>query len=166
MNTHEIIDHLKVVPLFADIAADLPALTYLAEKMVAKSFNPGELIIEEGNVGSEMFILVQGIAVVMRSTVEGEPYKIAKLDGSGRPFFGEGALLASDARSATIQAEASCFCLVLTQEVMNQFNVEHPSWALPIVLRISRSVLERLNKTNRDLVLVYNALVMEIRGQN
>jgi CRP-like cAMP-binding protein len=111
-----------------------------------------------------MFLLVEGDAVVTKSTPEGESYRVAILRAEQFAFFGEGGLLDSEARSATIRAETPCRCLVLHREMFEKFGREHPQWAMPILLRIARVVMTRLRKTNHDMGLLYNALVAEIRG--
>jgi CRP-like cAMP-binding protein len=102
---------------------------------------------------------------VYKSTLEGEPYKVAILKADSHAFFGEGGLLDSEARSATIRAETRCSCLVLKREAFERFCVGYPQFALPVLLRIARAVMSRLRKSNTDLSLLYNALVAEIRGQ-
>ena len=158
------IRHLEGVSLFADIK-DLPkGLASVAALLEAKTYPPQSSIITEGETGSEMYILIEGEASVYKTTTEGELYKVALLHGQNHAFFGEGALLDSDARSATIKADTECYCLVLKREAFENFSGEHPDWALPVLRRIARAVMARLRKANGDLMLLYNALVSEIRG--
>jgi CRP-like cAMP-binding protein len=126
---------------------------------------PGQEIIRENEAGAEMFILIQGTASVYRHTAEGELYRVTIFKGEEHVFFGEGALLDADLRSATIRADTECVCLVLGREAFAEFGKAHPAWAFPVLARIARAVMTRLRKTNQDLTLVYNALVNEIRGQ-
>lgn len=155
---------LRDVSLFADVK-DIPgALDDLSRVMVVRTFKPHDSIIREGESGSEMFLLVGGQASVYKSTSEGDQYKVAILAGAKHPFFGEGGLLDSDARSATINADTHCYCLVLERKAFEAFGKRHPEWSFPILLRIARAVMTRLRGTNNDLMLLYNALVAEIRG--
>jgi CRP-like cAMP-binding protein len=157
-------EHLRLVPLFADIK-DIPAaVSALATLMKERTYKGGDNIIREGDSGAEMFLLVQGEAAVFKKTPEGEEYKVVILGAEKHPFFGEGGLLDSDTRSATIRAQGECHCLVLDRDGFGKFSSEHPEWALPIVLRIARTVMSRVRKANDDLMLLYNALVAEIRG--
>lgn len=155
---------LRDISLFADVIGRAGALDELARAMELRAFKPDECIIREGETGTEMFVLAQGQASVNKSTAEGEQYKVAILTAEKHPFFGEGGLLDSDARSATIRAESSCLCLVLGRESFEAFGRTHPEWAMPILLRIARAVMARVRKSNNDLSLLYNALVAEIRG--
>ncbi len=158
------VTHLKAVSLFADLVTTEGSLEHLARIMTVRTFKPHDSIIKEGEVGTEMFLLVKGEASVFKSTPDGDQYKVAIIKGEGHAFFGEGGLLDSDSRSATIQADSVCYCLVLSRESYESFGRSHPEWALPVTLRVARAVLVRLRKTNNDLTLLYNALVAEIRG--
>lgn len=157
--------HLERANVFVDLKDESEALDVLQHVMVRKVFQPKHDIIVEGETGSELFVLVEGQANVYKKTLEGEKYKIAILHGDNYACFGEGGLLGGDARSATIQADNACTCLVLNKEAFDKFCKEYPQWALPVVVRIANGMLKRLQKVNNDMMLVYNALVAEIRGQ-
>ena len=157
--------HLRKVSLFADIAGNEEALIELSSAIGVVRFEPGQEIMRENEAGSEMYILVRGAASVFKQTTEGELYRVTILNGQEHAFFGEGALLDADSRSATIRADIECECLVLDRESFESFGRENPQWAFPILVRIARAVMGRLRKSNLDLTFVYNALVSEIRGQ-
>lgn len=162
--TSDHVGFLRNISLFEDIRDLEGALDRLSEAMTLRTYAPGAAIINEGETGSEMFFLMEGDAAVFKTTAEGEPYKVAILRGSQHAFFGEGGLLDSEARSATIRAESPCRCLVLERAAFMSYGEAYPMWALPILSRIARAVMLRLRKTNDDLMLLYNALVAEIRG--
>lgn len=162
---HERVKHLSQVSLFQDLTAIPVALEKLALIMSDRAFAPGAPIIREGESGSDLYILISGQAAVYKSTPGGDHYKVAILGSAMRPFFGEGALLDSDARTATIKAETECHCLVLDRKAFEGFSREHPEWAMPVFLRIARAVMSRLSKSNSDLMLLYNALLAEVRGE-
>lgn len=156
--------YIREVILFTDLKDDLPALSHLSEIMRHQVYKPGETILREGEAGSEMYILIRGEASVFKATAEGELYKVVILTSKQHAFFGEGGLLDNDPRSATIQADSVCECLILSRTAFNAFGESHPQWAFPVLLRIARAVMARLRKSNNDLMLLYNALVSEIRG--
>lgn len=157
--------YLQEVTLFADLKGQEDALEALASIMEAHVYQPNESIIREGESGSELYLLIEGQASVYKSTPEGDQYKVAILHGSQHACFGEGGLLGADARSATIKADQICHCLILNREIFERFSKKYPHWALPVVLRIAHAMMNRFRKTNNDLMLLYNALVAEIRGQ-
>lgn len=163
--TQKILETIKGVGLFSDIVGSGEAIEFLATMMDQKRFRAGQNIVREGEPGTEMFVLIEGKASVYKQPPQGDEYKVAIFDGSKRIAFGESALIEADARSATIRADTDCVCLVLRRESFDKFSKEHPEWALPIFRRIAHAVMARLKKTNNDMMLLYNALVSEIRGQ-
>lgn len=150
--------------LFSDFKSGVEAIEAIALIMSERTFKPQESITSEGETGSEMFFFIEGTASIFKTTAEGERYKVAVLQGTQHCFFGEGAILDNEARSATIVADTHCRCLVLEREKFWQFSKKHPDWAFPVLVRITREIMTRLRKTNSDLTLLYNALVAEIRG--
>lgn len=157
----ELREILNKVSLFAEIK-DLPAAaSELSRLMKPRRYKTGETIIAEGESGSEFFILADGGAGVYKKTQEGDLYKVAILHGHLGTFFGEGALLEADTRSATLKAECECLCLVLSKGDFEKFCAEHPEWALPIIRRVAQAVMVRLKNMNVDLSLLYRALVDE-----
>jgi CRP/FNR family cyclic AMP-dependent transcriptional regulator len=159
------VEHLRKVSLFLDIANNEEALSKLAHATRMEKFSAGKEIVREGEAGTEMYILVEGTASVFKSTSEGEAYRVAILNGKDHAFFGEGSLLDADSRSATIRADTDAHCIVLDRESFERFGKENPQWAFPVLVRIARAVMSRLANMNRDLTLIYNALVSEIRGR-
>jgi CRP/FNR family cyclic AMP-dependent transcriptional regulator len=157
-------EHVRATALFAEVKDRPEVVDSLARQLKWIHYPVGAAIIQEGEPGTEMYFLARGRAVVTKRTTDGEPYRVAILSGEQHAFFGEGALLDCDSRSATIVAETECECFVLTREGFEQFGKEHPEWAFPVLSTISRTVLNRLRKANSDLMLLYRALIAEIRG--
>jgi CRP/FNR family cyclic AMP-dependent transcriptional regulator len=79
--------------------------------------------------------------------------------------FGESGLIESELRTATIRADTHCRCMVMTRKDFEGFSERYAHWALPIYKRIAFGVMGRLRKSNEDMLLLYNALVEEIRGR-
>jgi CRP-like cAMP-binding protein len=81
----------------------LEAAHELARRAVVKQFDPGEILIREGDPGDACYVIAHGVVVVQRRAEDtGEPIELARLtDGS---MFGEFALLADRRRHATVLA--------------------------------------------------------------
>lgn len=152
------------VRLFSDVKDNPEAMAHIGSLMSAKSYAPGTAIVNEGQEGQDAYFLCTGHVNVYKSIGGNERFPVATLSAKDHPFFGEAALLQADKRSATILCESPCECLVLDKSRFDQFCREQPNWALPIVLRIARVVLGRLDKTNADMILLYQALVSEVKG--
>jgi CRP/FNR family cyclic AMP-dependent transcriptional regulator len=152
---------LDKVSLFAEVK-DIPgASSEIFSLMKVRNYKTGDTIIAEGESGSDFFVLADGSAGVYKKTQDGDLYKVVILHGHMGTFFGEGALLEADTRSATICAESECRCLVLSKIEFEKFCIEHPDWALPIIKRVAKAVMIRLKNMNNDLSLLYKALVDE-----
>ena len=71
------IDVLTNVPLFAGL--DARAIEALAGFTFRKTFEAGELIVEEGRTGNGLFIVVSGSAEVIKGLQTAQPRAIARL---------------------------------------------------------------------------------------
>jgi CRP-like cAMP-binding protein len=100
------LDHLADVPLFS--AASRKDLQRIARASDEISVKAGRVLVEQGRLGHEFFLILDGKANVRRNN-----RKIAEL-GPGQ-YFGELSLLDKGARDATVVAETDMKLLVLGQ---------------------------------------------------
>jgi len=109
----EIMKFLLEVPLFARLPKGMPAL--VAKACALKVFPAGQVIIKQGDVGTEFFVIWSGRAqVLITSDDEAKPKEVATLTSGD--YFGEGALLRNEPRRATIKASAPLSALTISQE--------------------------------------------------
>jgi CRP-like cAMP-binding protein len=99
------------------------------------SVPPGKVLVEEGRIGTEFFLIVSGTAAVTR-----EGKKVATL-GPGS-YFGELALLDRKPRSASVVSETDMDLLVLSQRQFNSL--------LESVPTISRKMLAAMANRLRE----------------
>jgi CRP-like cAMP-binding protein len=99
------IELLRRVPLFADL--DKKELEGIANSLKERTFRAGETITSEGESAVGFFVIQDGEAKV---SVGGQ--EKARL-GPG-DYFGEIALIAQSARTATLTAETDVRCLGMT----------------------------------------------------
>jgi CRP-like cAMP-binding protein len=110
------------------------ASKYLDERTYAA----GEVVFTEGDGGSEMFIVQEGMVGVVKNVAGREVFLAAQGRGD---FFGEMALLDSQPRSAT------CFALVPTKLVVIRSGEllmklrRDPGFALEMLQQMSRRLL-------------------------
>ncbi len=95
----------------------------------------GKVLVEEGRIGTEFFLIVTGTAAVTR-----EGKKVATL-GPGS-YFGELALLDRKPRSASVASETDMDLLVLSQRQFNSL--------LESVPTISRKMLAAMANRLRE----------------
>ncbi len=157
-------DILKNVSLFSDIKDSEEALGVISKIMKSQSYPKGHTLVEQGTEGHDFFVLVSGTVSILKTTPEGDAYRVAVLKHVHRPSFGEGGLMAGEVRSATIKCDTDVVCLALTQSDFNNFCEKYPQFALPIFRRIAQGLMKRLNQTSEDLMMLHKALMEEIRN--
>lgn len=95
---------LSQLPLFAGISSD--SLQRLAETAGEVEFAEGDFIVRQGQVGSGLFVLLEGSVSVLRGSTE-----LARL-GKG-DFIGELAVIDQQPRMASVRAETPTRCLAI-----------------------------------------------------
>jgi CRP-like cAMP-binding protein len=98
------LDHLGSVPLFA--ACSRKDLQKIARASDEVSVRDGQVLVRQGDVGRECFVIVEGSAKVTRNG-----RKVATF-GAG-DYFGELALLDRGPRTATVTADGPMTVLVI-----------------------------------------------------
>jgi len=113
-------DFLTKVPLFKRLAKDQHPL--LAAACVAQDFKPGAVVIKQGDLGNEFFIIKCGEAnVTVLGTGETTPKKVATLKAGD--YFGENALLREEPRSATVTASNALSTYKITREKFQELGL-------------------------------------------
>jgi CRP/FNR family transcriptional regulator, cyclic AMP receptor protein len=105
MDRTAMIDLLRTVPLFSNL--DKKHQQTLAKTAAERSYNPGEVIVTQGQKGVGFFLIADGSVSVERAG------KTLATLGPGK-FFGEMALLDESPRTADVKAAARTRCVILT----------------------------------------------------
>lgn len=131
------IEALRNAPFFAGLSpADLDGILHVGRPV---SFEPGQPMVEEGDVGDGMYIIVSGTAEV---DVGGRFHKLT----TGN-FFGEMALISAGKRMATVRAAEPVEALKISADGFQSFLIEHPGVALSML----RAVVERLREVEQRI---------------
>lgn len=104
LTTTDIASALAGVPLFQGISEE--SMQRLVAVTGEMEFPPGQYIVLQGQVGTGLYVIVEGEARVLRGTEE-----IATL-GAG-DFFGELSVIDQMPRNASVQATAKTACLAV-----------------------------------------------------
>jgi CRP-like cAMP-binding protein len=95
--------------LFRDLSAsDLARLERVAHR---RHFDPGAVIVQEGQGGIAFFVVTSGQVAVSRAGSDGTPRELRRIGPGGS--FGEMALFSDRPRSATVSAVEPTDCLAL-----------------------------------------------------
>ena len=108
------------------------------------TFTPGMAIVNEGSVGSHMYLIIDGEAKVTKQGRDGE-VELARLGPADS--FGEMSLADREARSATVTALTSCILVRLSERAIDT----HPEIGLKVFRNISRLLSERLRNADEML---------------
>jgi len=128
------------------------ALLHGLEPDEAKSFlteatlfpvKPGDLVIRMGDCDASVFVLLKGLAKVVRNLDDAVP--VAML-GAG-DTFGEIGFLTASPRTAHVVAETDGEVLVLTAEFMERFRKQYPAVAAKVFLNLAKELAARLALT-------------------
>lgn len=113
------------------------AKLYLSKRMQIRRFAPDELIVEQGDSGDSLFIILEGAVAVWVSLEDGNEIEVARM-GAGN-FFGEMALLTGEKRTASIVALAETTVYEITKHDIAPLLEREPE----ISKRISAILTER-----------------------
>lgn len=140
---------LKQVDLFSDLEPEY--LKLLVGSCAMRSFETGQVIIEQGAEGIGLMVIVTGSVRVLKKRASGEDLEVATM-GPGE-FFGEMTVLDNAPRSASVVAAENTECLVLASWVFKASMATHPEIALqvlPVVVRRYRETNVRLQELLDD----------------
>ncbi len=134
---------LQSVPVFGGLNEDEYAL--LARYLRRERVPGGTVVVREGELAKEMYVVVQGSVEVLKHD------RLMTTLGPGQ-CFGEMALIDIQPRSATVRTTEGTDLLVLGfDDLVRIYNRNLPMYTL-IVLNIAREISRRLRDANRRIV--------------
>jgi len=152
-------EFLKSVRLFKELAdADRLAL---ARRLREQTLRKGQVLLREGDLGDEMFLVRTG-AIIVSKAVTGRVEQVLARMGPG-DFFGEMSLLDHAPRSATIQADGDTTLLVLDAQNLTRLIEVNPRAAVSFFRALAQVFIERLRATG-ELVAEVTRWGLEATG--
>ena len=144
--TDQQLELMRSIPLFAEVGNR--DLKRLSESAVVRQYGPGDEIVEEGQRGVGMFVIVEG---EVEATRQGT--KLADLVPG--TYFGELALFEDVPRNATVRAKTDVTCLVFRRwDFLAELRHE-PTMALQML----GTTIRRLRQTTDQLAAAQGGLV-------
>ncbi len=128
-------EFLKKVAWFEDL--DQKSLDAIANSAVEQSYQPGQEIVRQGDVGVGAFIIRSGAVEIIQDK-DGHETRLATL-GAGE-VFGEMALLDEFPRSATVRAIEPTTVLGLQRWHFKGILESHPQLALALLPILTRRI--------------------------
>jgi HEAT repeat protein len=128
---------LRRVPLFERLEPE--DLLHVAMIARERSFEPGATLIREGEVGDEMFVLLEGVVRVTRHGPDGEEQSVGDV-GPG-DHIGELAVLREGRRSGTVTAgDDRVRTLVIGGEGLQSILRERPAAAMAMLASLAERI--------------------------
>ena len=127
---------LRRVPLFERLdPEDLQRVAAVADE---RTFAPGTAIVREGEVGDELFVILEGRVRVEKLDAEGSSRSIRTYDPGDH--FGELAVLLERPRVATVVAEDDVRTLVISGEGLTAILRERPEAAMAMLATLAERI--------------------------
>jgi hypothetical protein len=142
---------LRQIQMFEGLSVN--ELAAIALKVEERDYGPDEVVIKEGEIGEEMFmIVVGGVSVIKGGAGEWEEDVELERVGAGS-YFGEMALFDDIVRSASIITTETTSLLLLHKQAFEQIMEEYPEIALNIcreLIRRIRRLQEKVEVSQRE----------------
>lgn len=124
----------------ATFLADLGpgALREVLEAGVERRYGRGDVVIRQGDAGSWVVVLLEGLAKVSMSTVQGDE-SLLSLRSRG-DLLGEMAFVSGAPRSARVVAATPIRCRVLTNSEFSSFLRGHPEAGTQVAAAVAREL--------------------------
>lgn len=132
---------LRDIGLFGGLSDG--TLDRLAEELPHVRSEPGRMMVVEGDLSTEMFVVIAGELEVVKKAEDGTSVRVAML-GPG-DWFGEMGILGIQPRSASVRALAPSLLLSMGTEQVDRllYRADLKDYAL-LVMNIARELSRRL----------------------
>lgn len=160
----EIADVVKRSFIFNTLADN--EITGILRITKEKRYQKGDVIMQEGNKGDEMYLVLEGEVEVSKSLTmkfgDNDFRKTEKVLTHFRPedhaIFGEMALIGQDSRSATIMARTDCVFLAIKRTEFIRLVEDNPRLGVKILLKLCELLANRLKQSSQDVTRLTTAL--------
>ena len=140
-DTDEILEFLKETSIFKELSQE--SLKKISEKVQTDSFDKDSLIIENGSVGTRLYVIKDGSARVVAGE-ENEEFTVATIQNG--VCFGEMSLLTGEPCCATVRADEDSLLYFITKSDFDDIISENPQ----IYKHFNRLLAERISKQKYD----------------
>jgi CRP-like cAMP-binding protein len=144
----ETFSFLVNLPIFTSL--DVDELSVLARHMSFIHLQRGEHLFVEGDQGTFMGFVVNGILEVQKRSDTGENITLARLTKGSS--IGEMALIDKSPRSATVIARQASTMVTLTDKGFDLLADKHPALAIKVIKKIARLLSMNMRRTSSKLV--------------
>lgn len=137
-------DPHKTIPLFEGLRPVQAKIVTLMGEF--QTFTKGEFIVKQGDLGKEMFVLINGRADA-RLNIDGES-KLLRTMARG-DVIGEMALIRQNRRTADVIAVDAAEAIVVDERFLSRMQKRYPRIGARIFLNIAKILSDRLDEASR-----------------
>ena len=139
---NEEVELLRNIPLFSKLeASKLKLLAFTSERL---TYEAGQLLCKQGDMGDAAYIIVEGEAAVLVDSPRGQ-IRVAEVGRND--FVGEISILCDVPRTATVKATSKVVALRISKDLFFRLVEEFPQMAVEIM----RELAHRLEATTAQL---------------
>ena len=112
-----------------------PSLQDLARRGVIGRYRKGRLLIQEGERGDTLYLILRGRLRAFAANDQGREITYG-IYGAG-DYVGEMSL-DGEPRSASVEALEACDCVLISRQTLSQHIAEHPDFAFELLAKVIR----------------------------
>lgn len=136
---------LKRIPMFSGLSREVMAR--LAASCLERDLAPGEVVVKEGTLGRELYVIASGkVEVVMGA---GGPKEIVLATLGPGEFFGEMSVVECRARVATVRAMEATVLFSLNRADLLKLFEKAPDQFAMLMLNMARGLCGHLRKIDQ-----------------
>ncbi|HSV37006.1 MAG TPA: Crp/Fnr family transcriptional regulator [Ramlibacter sp.] len=146
------------------LAALSPSLRALACRGNIRSYRKNSVIINEGEIGESLFVLLEGRVKVYSNDAEGREITYNVVDAGD--YFAE-MWLDGGPRSASVMTLEPSVCSVVSRPALREHLAEEPEFALELVSQVIRRARAATESArNMALLDVYGRVIVTLESQH
>ncbi len=140
-----------------------PAVARLAAKGIVRSYRKNTIVINEGEPGDSMFVLLQGQVKVYATDENGREITYGTIQAGD--YFGEMSLDGGP-RSASVMTLEPCLCSLVSRPAVQLHLAQEPAFAMHLVTQVIRRA-RSATETARQMALldVYGRVIHTLEGE-
>lgn len=140
-----------------------PQLARLAARGIVRSYRKNTIILNEGEPGDSLFVLLQGQVKVYATDENGREITYGTIQAGD--YFGEMSLDGGP-RSASVMTLEPSLCSLVSRAAVQQHLAEEPSFAFALVTQVIRRARSATETARRMALLdVYGRVIHTLEGQ-
>ncbi|WP_431094735.1 Crp/Fnr family transcriptional regulator [Polaromonas aquatica] len=141
-----------------------PELRTLALRGVVRTYPKKAVVINEGEIGDNLFVLLKGSVKVFAMDESGREITYGRIHSGD--YFGEMSLDGGP-RSASVITLEPCTCAVLSRTDVSEHLVDDPGFAINLVVQVIRRARGATEAArNMALLDVYGRLISVLEGHD